>query len=331
LTVNVDFDVQREAAPEVSLPAEDYPSVENVTAYDELSSLGKHLAELESRLDDACVEIESGFGEDEDRSITGTRILGTPWVVSKSTVIGDNAVATTGDETITLEVVERDAENDLVLLKAPEINQVGVDLALATSEIPVGAFLLSPAADDLGAFSVVGTPAFRSNKQSSRGFLGVVPETYQENKGAVLNQVTDDGAAKRAGLLAGDVITKLNDTIIRTQLDMREFLSKADPNEVITATLRRNEDELTKSITLGAVPTSSRHAADQMAKSSRRDGFSEVFSHDADLDPEDCGGPLYDLDGNFVGLNIARNSRVRSFALPAAELQSFITQATSDK
>ncbi|MEM6473246.1 MAG: S1C family serine protease, partial [Planctomycetota bacterium] len=46
LTVNVDFDVQREAAPEVSLPAEDYPSVENVTAYDELSSLGKHLAEL---------------------------------------------------------------------------------------------------------------------------------------------------------------------------------------------------------------------------------------------------------------------------------------------
>ena len=61
-----------------------------------------------------------------------------------------------------------------------------------------------------------------------------------------------------------------------------------------------------------------------MPKSGRRDGFSKVFSHDADLKPANCGGPIFDLDGNFVGLNIARNSRVRSYAIPRAIINRFV-------
>ena len=158
----------------------------------------------------------------------------------------------------------------------------------------------------------------------------MVPATYEDNQGALLNKVNDDGSAKRAGLLVGDVITKLNDTIIRSQNDIRRFLSQADPNAVITATLRRGEDELTKSITLEGVPSRSDHAANKMAKSGRCDGFRNVFPHDADLEPNECGGPLFDLDGKFVGLNIARYSRVRSYALPASAIREFIQQASSE-
>ena len=57
-----------------------------------------------------------------------------------------------------------------------------------------------------------------------------------------------------------------------------------------------------------------------MDKSGRRDGFPTVIPHDADLTPENCGGPLFDLEGKFVGLNIARNSRVRSYAIPASRV-----------
>ncbi len=62
-----------------------------------------------------------------------------------------------------------------------------------------------------------------------------------------------------------------------------------------------------------------------MDKSGRRDGFPTVIPHDADLTPENCGGPLFDLEGKFVGLNIARNSRVRSYAIPASRVKELIT------
>jgi serine protease Do len=79
---------------------------------------------------------------------------------------------------------------------------------------------------------------------------------------------------------------------------------------------------------LGSLPAFSNHAADQIEKSGRRDGFGEVIAHDADLQPDECGGPIFNLDGEFLGLNIARHSRVRSYTLTADVLQQFIEEAT---
>jgi S1-C subfamily serine protease len=46
-------------------------------------------------------------------------------------------------------------------------------------------------------------------------------------------------------------------------------------------------------------------------------GFPEAMQHDTDLFPDQCGGPLFDLSGKAVGLNIARAARIASYALPA--------------
>jgi S1-C subfamily serine protease len=51
--------------------------------------------------------------------------------------------------------------------------------------------------------------------------------------------------------------------------------------------------------------------------SARASGFPSVFQHDTVLSPNQCGGPLVDLEGKAVGLNIARAGRVSSYALPA--------------
>ena len=50
--------------------------------------------------------------------------------------------------------------------------------------------------------------------------------------------------------------------------------------------------------------------------STRAEGFEQVIEHDTVLHPWLCGGPLVDLDGKAIGLNIARASRVSTFALP---------------
>jgi serine protease Do len=51
--------------------------------------------------------------------------------------------------------------------------------------------------------------------------------------------------------------------------------------------------------------------------SQRRAGFPVVLQHDGVIRPTDCGGPLVDLDGRVVGINIARAGRVESYAVPS--------------
>jgi serine protease Do len=49
------------------------------------------------------------------------------------------------------------------------------------------------------------------------------------------------------------------------------------------------------------------------------------------LAPSDCGGPLVDLSGKAIGLNIARAGRVESFALPAALVKKALPDLMSGK
>jgi S1-C subfamily serine protease len=54
-----------------------------------------------------------------------------------------------------------------------------------------------------------------------------------------------------------------------------------------------------------------------------------ALQHDTPLSPSECGGPLIDLSGKIVGVNIARAGRVDSLALPAATVLSVIESLKS--
>jgi hypothetical protein len=47
------------------------------------------------------------------------------------------------------------------------------------------------------------------------------------------------------------------------------------------------------------------------------------------LRPADCGGPLLDLDGKMVGINIARAGRVNSYAIPTAAIKPLLEELKS--
>ena len=318
IELKIPFEVKQDLT-EVALPNYEDKEISEPQGIDQLANLPKAFSELESDLDDACVKISSTKTDSEELSIIGTRIKATPFIISKNSMVGENP--TVEDEK--LEIVTRNTEDDLVLLRAPQENADGVDINVqSATALKSGSFIITPESDGAGLVSVIGSKSFTSPKQKRPGFLGVRPADHKDNGGALLEMVTNDGAAKRAGLKVGDVVTKLNETTITNQAEMRKFLRTVKPGSNVVAIIIRDDEEMEKTIKLGEFTSS--HSADSVAKSARRDGFSKIILHDADLKPTDCGGPVFDLNGNFVGLNIARNSRVRSYLIPPATVKKLV-------
>ena len=50
--------------------------------------------------------------------------------------------------------------------------------------------------------------------------------------------------------------------------------------------------------------------------SGRSDDFPAVFQHDTVLKPAECGGPVVDLSGKVVGMNIAHAGRTETYCIP---------------
>ncbi len=308
--------------------------LEKPKTFPELRDFSKVFKSLEAKLDNAQVVIKSRLDE-QSQTVWGTRIFrkGRGNLISKSTLVGtEPRVQLSDGSSLAAEVVARDPNNDLVLLQVDFRDVGGIDLSRIKGDLAEqpGRLLLMPDAEGDGSISTWGSNFFAVPRtRASGGYLGVVIGS-RDNK--VVFEKVQDGAAKKAGLQAGDVVLKLGDKSVRQRNDVFRFLSNQDVNNRIEVTVRRNGEEITKEVILGKRPAEvTRHIADDFdgGKSIRRDGFSRVVSHDADLRPEQCGGPVFDIDGNFLGVNISRFSRTRSYIIPRTLIKEFIDQNAS--
>ena len=58
--------------------------------------------------------------------------------------------------------------------------------------------------------------------------------------------------------------------------------------------------------------------------SERLSGFPSALQHDIPLDPSMCGGPLLDLNGRCIGINVSRAGRVKTLAIPASDVRELL-------
>src|SRR5262249_32977705 len=66
-------------------------------------------------------------------------------------------------------------------------------------------------------------------------------------------------------------------------------------------------------------------------QSKRSTDFPDVIQHDTALMASDCGGPLVDLSGKVVGINIARGGRTETYAAPASRVRLLLADLESGK
>jgi len=61
----------------------------------------------------------------------------------------------------------------------------------------------------------------------------------------------------------------------------------------------------------------------------RLTGFPAVIIHDAIVGRRQCGGPIVDLEGNVIGINIARFHRCSTFAIPHQRIRQLVQKLLS--
>lgn len=156
----------------------------------------------------------------------------------------------------------------------------------------------------------------------NKGYLGIVARVVEEDKedGVVIGEVDPRGAAFKAKLKAGDTILRVAGQPVKKFADLKKVLEDYKPGDAVKLLFRRDEEE--KEIELKLIPKSDIDRGEFQNKmgsslSNRRTGFPAVIMTDAVLKPQECGGPLVDLDGKILGLNIARAGRVETWTLPA--------------
>jgi len=187
-----------------------------------------------------------------------------------------------------------------------------------------GAFLATPDGDKLPlGVGMLAAPPYQHTR--ARAFLGI-RFANGEDEPAKLDQVVEHGAARAAGLLAGDTVVKFGDEDISESGALRASIGRRQPGDKVTIKVDRDGEILTFEAVLGTnnSPPSSGQEDVWGDLSAVRSGFQQVLQHDTILKPRDCGGPLVDLTGKVVGVNIARAGRVETLALPAATVQELV-------
>jgi len=144
-------------------------------------------------------------------------------------------------------------------------------------------------------------------------------------------------SAEKAGLKPGDLIAAVNGTPVTNRAQVVEILRDFREGQTITVRVRRAAQEFDAALKMLAPPPGEagagfypRDPGNMGAEVSRRaQGFERAIEHDTVLQPWLCGGPLVNLDGQAIGLNIARASRVTTYALPAALVQRIFADLKS--
>ena len=155
------------------------------------------------------------------------------------------------------------------------------------------------------------------------GVIGVNLDTNDDpdELGVTIDGFGPNSPAEKEGLLVGDLLIRIEDKEIKSRKDLAETVRKFDPLDDVRVKVLRGEEGIPFVVTLNYMSNVfdmlDRNQRMSGQTSKRKAGFSDVLQHDLPLDPKAMGGPLVDLAGETVGVNIARADRVTTFALPA--------------
>jgi S1-C subfamily serine protease len=263
--------------------------------------------------------------------IYGTVVSADGYILTKASELGEigGLSVTVGNREYKDPVrVSEDSTWDVALLKIDAEGLLPAPWAADLAEPERGTWVVSNGATtrqrrrvQIGIISATA----REIPHSGGPVLGVA---FEEKSGRlVVTEVSEKSGAAEAGIQKGDVLMRVAGEEIKEAVALSELLGKKRVGEEIDVVVRRKGGTIELKVLLKGRAdvfgeTLSRNDQMSGAFSKRRSGFPRVIQHDTVADATRMGGPLLDLEGRCLGMNIAWANRCESFAIPAAEARN---------
>jgi len=259
---------------------------------------------------------------DGKESALGTIIGPDGWIVTKASELKGKITCLLQDgREMEAQKVGLHEAFDLALLKVPAEGLPNIPWS-EQADPAVGQWVaaVGPQEEPL-AVGVISVP--RRRIPPARAMLGVMLEDGPQ--GPFVRQVIPKSPAEQAGLRVNDIITQLNDQPVKDRNQLVELTKQFRPGQKVKLLVVRDGQKLEILVMLAVVQMPGQEKqrmqnASGTGLSARREDFPVVLQHDTALRPVDCGGPLVDLRGRVLGINIARAGRTETYTAPVDAL-----------
>ncbi len=267
----------------------------------------------------------------------GTIVGADGWIVTKASEINGKALCHFKDgREFEAKIVGVQDKFDLALLKIDAKDLKPVEWANSASAV-VGDWVASAGIGEtpvaVGVVSVATRlpTSQRPNFNPNSGYLGISSEV--KDGGVRISNVTLDTPAGKAGVKVDDRLVSIDGTAISDPDVLMNYMTHTKPDQIVTLRVKRGDELMEFAVTLGKRPRDTGVDQNRLGNemSARYNGFGKILQHDTVIKPVDCGGPLVDLDGKAVGINIARAGRVESYAIPFEEVEKILPDLKSGK
>lgn len=245
-----------------------------------------------------------------------------------------------GDDRWQATKVASDFTSDVGLLRL-EVAEGGIDPAArlkpvqwaVDARVGPGEVLLSPRSN--GDPPALGFAAIEERESDyddlDRPYLGLQTRraTREElqraevGRAVTIRRVVAGTPAEQAGLAVGMILRSVDGQEVDSPEALRRLLQKRQVGDRVRVESVEGDAASSRAIVLASrrdVDPEARRGNTSTPISRRSSGFGQILAHDAVTHPSQMGGPLVDLEGHVVGMNIARYDRTATHALPAARM-----------
>jgi serine protease Do len=272
----------------------------------------------------------------------GTVVAADGWVITKASVLNGKALVCRfkGGSELPARLVGVQVPYDLALLKVEGKGLAPVEWR-DSKDAAVGKWVASvgPGEDPVAVGVVsVATRAYKQGDQPPKtlntkaGYLGV--GLAEAEGGAKITAVMPGTPAAKVGLKTNDLVTHIAGKKILDAESMINAVGRHKPGAEIEIRFKRGKEVMSVTAKLAKRPPFLNGNPQELmgsALSNRRGGFPTILQHDTVLRPGDCGGPLVDLDGKAVGINIARAGRTETYAVPSEDVRRLLPELMSGR
>jgi len=266
------------------------------------------------------------FGENRQLAL-GAIARADGWIVTKSSEIPEKPIEVRLHDGTKLpgQVKVRRPELDLALIKIEKEGLLAIQWT-NDATVPLGGWIASADSRSLPlALGVVSVE--KRNIQQQRALLGI--QLSSVHQGPLVENVVVGSGADKAGIRQGDIIVKIEGKDLQTRQEVLNLLMTLQAGKKITIDVNRDSKAISfeaQMMDLTNVMLDPTELEVNGSISARSTGFREVIEHDSVLAPQHCGGPIVDVDGHVVGLNIARAGRVSCYALRAKTVSKAVEE-----